>query len=338
MKRFAVTGATGFLGRALVTGLREGGAEVVAIARRPDDALEALGATFVAADVTGERDRLGDDTKSLADAFAGCEGVYHMAGFVSRDARDTREMMRVHVDGTKAVLCAAKEAGVRRVVVASSSGTHAVSREPEPVLDETAPDAVELVGRWPYYLSKIYQERVARQFARELDLDVVLINPSLLLGPGDERQSSTEDVVRFLFREIPAVPPGGLAFVDVRDAAQGALQAMARGERGERYLLNGANLTFAEFFGRLSRVSKVPAPVLRVPSKLARAGATLLEHFYRARNSEPPISRLEVEMGEVYWYCDARKAETQLGFQARDPAETLDETVRDLRARFPRRV
>lgn len=338
MKRVAVTGATGFLGRALCAALREREVEVVAVARRPDDALEEMGVTFVAADVTGERERLGDPSAPLQSALRGCEGVYHTAGFVSRDARDTREMMRVHVDGTKAVLCAAKEAGVRRVVVASSSGTHAVSREAEPVLDETAPDAIDLVGRWPYYLSKIYQERVARQLGAELGLEVVLINPSLLLGPGDERQSSTEDVVRLLFREIPVVPPGGLAFVDVRDAAQGAMAAMARGEPGERYLLNAANMTFAEFFGRVSRIAKVPAPVLRVPSKLARAGATLVEHFYRARNSEPPVSRLEVEMGEVYWYCDARKAETQLGWQARDAGETLDDTVRDLRARFPRRL
>jgi dihydroflavonol-4-reductase len=244
-------------------------------------------------------------------------------------------MMRVHIDGTKRVLQAAKEAGVRRVVVASSSGTHAVSREPEPVLDETAPYAVEVVGGWPYYLSKIYQEKVTWAQAAELGLEVVIVNPSLLLGPGDLRQSSTVDVVRFLWQEIPVVPEGGLSFVDVRDAAAGTLAAMERGRPGERYLFGGPNWTFAEFFGRLERVSKVRGPVLKVPPKVARWGATLLEHWYRSRGNEPPVDRVSFEMAQVYWYCDCAKAKRELGFEAREPLETLDDTVRDLRRRFP---
>jgi dihydroflavonol-4-reductase len=335
MKRVLVTGATGFLGTFVVRALVErGDAKVRALARRSSEELEALGVEQVCGDVTGEREALGDATP-LDQAMDGCDAVLHLAGFVSRDERDGREMMRVHVEGTRRVLRVAKAAGVSRVVVASSSGSHAVSREPEPVLDETAPDAVDVVGRFPYYLSKIYQERVAREVAAEMALDVVVVNPSLLLGPGDLRQSSTSDVVRFLYREIPVVPPGGLNFVDVRDAAAGTLAALERGRSGERYLLGGPNMTFAEFFGRLERVSKVNAPRLRIPPKLARWGASVVEHFYRARSSDPPVSRREVEMGELYWYCDSSKAKRELGFEPREALDTLDATVRDLRQRFP---
>jgi dihydroflavonol-4-reductase len=334
MNEVLVTGATGFLGTYVVRELVSRGARVRALARRPSESLEGPGAAWVAGDVTGERDALGDTTP-LAEAMAGCEEVYHLAGLVSRDERDGQAMMRVHVDGTRRVLRAARAAGVRRVVVASSSGTHAVSREPEPVLDEEAPYAVEVVGHWPYYLSKIYQEKVALQLWKELGVEVVLVNPSLLLGPGDVRQSSTTDVIRFLFQEIPFVPQGGVSFVDARDAAAATVAAMERGRAGERYLLGGPNWTFAELFGRLERVSKVAGPRLKLPRRVMEVGAAILQEVYRARGNEPPLDRVSVEMAQVYWYCDSAKARRELGFDPRDPQETLDETVRDLKRRFP---
>jgi dihydroflavonol-4-reductase len=269
----------------------------------------------------------------LAEAFAGCDALLHLAGFVSRNPDDGQRMMRVHVDGTRRTLTAAHAAGIRRVVLASTSGTIAVSREPI-ALDETAPYPTEIVSGWPYYLSKIYQEKLALDLAATLGLELVVVNPSLLLGPGDERQSSTGDVRRFLRREIPVVPEGGVSFVDARDAATATVAALARGRAGERYLLAGPNWTCAEYFGRLERASKVRGPRWKLPSRWQRAGATLLEHAYKAIDREPPVERISVEMAEVYWWCDAQKAERELGFTARDPGETLDDTIRDLRTRM----
>ena len=123
-------------------------------------------------------------------------------------------MMQIHVDGTRRLLHAAKAAGVRRVLLASTSGTIAISRDPEPVPDETWPYPVDLCGNWPYYLSKIYQEKLALDLAPKLGLELVVVNPSLLLGPGDRRGSSTTDVRKFLCGEIPVVPAGGVSFVD----------------------------------------------------------------------------------------------------------------------------
>jgi dihydroflavonol-4-reductase len=325
-----VTGGTGFLGAHVVRQLVAAGARVRVLTRGGAGELAELGVEAFAGDVV--RDLEG--APPLARALDGVSEVYHLAGFVSRDPADGQRMMRVHIDGTRRVLEAARAAGVRRVVVASTSGTVAVSREPEPIPDETAGDPTELVARWPYYLSKIYQERLAFDLGATLGLEVVTVNPSLLLGPGDVRESSTGDVRRFLRRQIPVVLPGGVNFVDARDAAAATVAAMARGRAGERYLLGGPNWTIAEFFGRLERAAKVRGPRLRLPRRLAEGAAGLLEQAYRAVGRESPVERTTVEMGHVFWYCSSKKAERELGFVARDPGETLDETIRDCRRRM----
>ncbi len=321
--RYLVTGGTGFLGEHLVRQLVDAGdCEVRVIARSRSPLLEEEPVEIIRGDIS-----CGDE---LARALVGCDGVFHLAGMVSRDPDDGQRMMRVHVDGSRRLLEQAKAAGVVRVIVASTSGTVAVSKYDD-VLDESAGYATELVAGWPYYASKIYQEKLVFELGTKLGVEVVCVNPSLLLGPGDRRLSSTGDVLKFLRRQIPVVPPGGLNFVDVRDAAKATAAAMTRGRPGERYLLGGPNWTFKEFFGRLSRVAKVAPPRLRLPSQANRWGAGLLEHVARWRGNEPTVDRASVEMGEHYWYCDSGKAARELGFDVRDPALTLGDTVRYLR-------
>lgn len=320
-----VTGATGFLGRHLVRRLA-GGGDVRCLVRQPSRSLAKLGVEQAQGDV--------EDEASVRAALGGVRRVYHLAGLVSRDPKDAGRMMRVHVDGTRRLLQAARDAGVERVVLASSSGTIAVSKEPDVVTDERAPFAIERVKGWPYYLSKVYQEQVAQTFVAEGKLPIVILNPSLLLGPGDQRGSSTEDVQKLLQKKIPIVPEGGINFVDVRDAAAAFVAAMERGRPGERYLLGGPNWTFETFFGRVSRLAKVPAPRLRVPARWARFGASLLEQVAEWRGVAPAVDRISVEMAEHFWYVDSSKAERELGFAARDPQETLIDTIRYLRKHF----
>ena len=319
-----VTGGTGFLGEHVVAALVDRGVDDLRVlVRGTYEPLHRGEVKIVRGDI--------GSGGALGEALAGCETVYHLAGTVSRDPAAGQAMMRVHVDGTRRVLEAAHAAGVRRVVIASSSGTIAVARDPEPILDERAPFATEIVSNWPYYLSKIYQEKLALEAGAKLGLEIVIVNPSLLLGPGDRRQSSTGDVLKFLRRQLPVVPDGGLNFVDARDAAAATVSAMERGRPGERYLLGGPNWTFAEFFGRLERASKVRGPWLKLPPSLSKRGASLVEHLYRKLDREPPVDRTSVEMSEVYWYCDSSRAARELGFEARDPSETLDATIRWLR-------
>jgi dihydroflavonol-4-reductase len=118
----------------------------------------------------------------------------------------------------------------------------------------------------------------------------------------------------------------------VRDVAEATVNAMERGRSGQRYLMGGPNWTMKEFFGRLARVSKVAAPRFRLPSKVSRWGAGLIEDLYRSRGKEPPTDRISVEMAEHYWWIDSRKAQQELGFASRDPGLTLADTVEYLRA------
>jgi len=322
--RLLVTGATGFLGEHLCRELVERGHTVVGLARTKSAVLADLGVEHVRGDVLGgpELDR------ALEDVVA----VFHLAGAVSRDPSDAQRMMRLHVDGTRRVLerMAAAKQKVTRMVLASTSGTIGVSKDEE-ILDERAPYAEEIVAGWPYYASKIYQERLAFEHGSRLGIEVVAVNPSLLLGPGDRRLSSTGDVRKFIRREIPVVPEGGINFVDARDAAAATAEALERGRAGERYLLGGPNWTMKEFFARLGRVANVSPPRLRLPASWNRFGARVVEELWRHRGKEPPVDRISVEMSEHYWWIDSAKAERELGFAARDPQLTLHDTVAYLR-------
>ncbi len=322
MAKVLVTGATGFLGEHLCKVLVEQGHTVRGLARSRSGVLADLGVEHVRGDVLSAED--------LDRALDGVHAVFHLAGAVSRDPDDAQRMMRLHVDGTRRVLERMNAANIRRMVLASTSGTIGVSKDEE-ILDENAPYAEELVAGWPYYASKIYQERLAFEHGAKLGIEVVAVNPSLLLGPGDRRLSSTGDVRKFLKRQIPTVPDGGINFVDARDAALATANALEHGRAGERYLLGGPNWTMKEFFARLGRVANVSPPRLKLPARWSKWGATLIEELYRHRGKEPPVDRISVEMSEHFWWIDSRKAETELGFAARDPQLTLVDTVQYLR-------
>ncbi len=318
--KYWVAGATGFLGSHLVSQLRAAGHEVVAVSR--SGGLLA-GQRVAAVDVL--------DENAVAKSAAGCDGAFVVTGRVSRDANAAEELHRLHVTGTSTVLAGIRRAGIKRAVYASTSGTIAVGKEESRVFDERDDVPLELIASWPYYRTKLYGERAAID-AASADFDVVVVNPSLLLGPGDLRESSTGDVRLFLERAVPAIPRGGMAFVDVRDAARGMILAFEKGRSRERYLLNGMNLTIEAFFQRLSRLTGIPAPFLKLPKNrvLALGAHPLYEKAVKAIGGSLPVDEVSVSMAQYYWYCSSEKAERELGFTARDPSDTLRDTVRDL--------
>ena len=315
--KYLVTGATGFLGTHLVRMLEDAGHSVVVFSR-------ASGG-----DVTGS-----SAVAAVRTAAAGCDGAFHCAGKVSRRPEDAEALYRVHVEGTRNVLDGCAAAGVRRVVVASTSGVVAVSEDGEHIGSENDAAPLDLIHRWPYYRAKLFAEREALE-RRRPGLEVVCVNPSLLLGPGDVHGSSTVDVRAFLEGRVGAVFRGGLSFVDVRDAAAAFCAAMDRGRAGERYLVGACNLTVRDFVERLSRVSGVRAPWLLLPRSraFARAAAGLVERGAARLGVAPPVDAQTADMAQCYWYLDAGKARAELGFTPRDPNVTLFDTVEDLRQR-----
>jgi dihydroflavonol-4-reductase len=160
------------------------------------------------------------------------------------------------------------------------------------------------------------------------------MNPSLLLGPGDDRLSSTKVILDFMARKISAVPNGGLNFVDVRDVAQAFRSAMQKGRHGERYLLGAVNWTFVKFFDRLERLTKIASPRLAFPSKFAIAGAQVIDSLFRQWNLTSPLEADTIEMAEYFWYFNHNKARRELNFTPRDPGDTLNDTVQYVRENF----
>ncbi len=324
MKTILVTGATGFLGKHLVEQLK---------VAEPEARLRLLCRGASPWDSDARVDVVRGDVTTRDDVLCAAEGVSeicHLAGVVSRNPKKKWLLYQTHIEGTRNVCEAARNHGVQKVVHVSSSGTIAVSKGPT-VHDENSGYKHDIVGAWPYYLSKIFSEKLALTYFQQYQLPIVVVNPSLLLGPGDDRHSSTHDVALFLRGQILAVPLGGLNFLDARDTAAGLIAAMRSGRPGERYLLGGVNWSFREFINHLSEVSGVRAPTLQPSLGLSLASTRLLRRLMPLVGKRFPLDDESIKMSALFWYCDATKARKELGFQIRDPVETLRETVDYLR-------
>ena len=333
MGKTLLTGATGFLGTQLLNRLQKRlGSDLRILVRSEGAALGDRDVEIVQGSILSP--------EKVEAASKGVERIFHLAGRVSRNPGDARDLYDLHVKGTKHLLVAAIKAGVERIVMVSTSGTIAVTEDGRVIPDENWPRPVKLIGGWPYYMSKLYQEEEAERVLKASSggPELVIVHPSLLLGPGDDRLSGTADVLKFLARDIPIVPPGGINFVDVRDAAAAVESAMEQGSAGEHYLLGGPNWTMAYFFERLERLTKVKGPRLKLPDQLYNWSSKAVDNFYRQIDKAPPVDGITAEMGRRFWYCDSSKAERELGFEARDPYETLYDTVAYIEERFLREV
>lgn len=321
MKLF-VTGGTGFLGRHVVQACLDAGHEVHYLSHRPRKPLE--GAVPVEVSLF--------DEAALSEALQGMDAVLHLAGKVSRQVEDSALMHRIHVEGSKTLLEAMVKAKVRRILLASTSGTLAVSESGGYLATEDDRPDFELIGRWPYYTSKLLQEQELSRYLERGDLEGVFLHPSLLLGPGDLQNSSTDDVLDILNRRVPATTRGTVAFVDVRDCAPAFVAALTA-ESGRHYLLNGANMSVRRFASRVAVAGDIRPPRLQLPRGLALTGARLLDGLAKGLNLEPSLDPVSVEMAGYHWGCDASRAQKELGFQARDPQITINDTVKDLVSR-----
>jgi len=323
-----ITGATGFLGKHLVARLRSRPdcppLRIFSYGPCPWEGEE--GFEIIPGDIT--------DAAQVERAMEGCTQVYHLAGFVSRNPQDRERLERVHVGGTRNVCEAALKHRPEKIVAVSSSGTIAVSWEPK-IFDETADYPEELIRRWAYYDTKARAERLALEYVEKHGLPIVVVNPGLLLGPGDDLGSSTGDIALFLEGQVMALPRGGMCFVDARDAAAGLALAMEKGRPGERYLLGGPNWSFQEIIERVAELTGRKAPRLKLPPKLALWSARLMRRLLPLFGRQFKMDDVTIEMSSYYWYFTSAKAARELGFQTRDPMQTLRATIDDLMQRRP---
>lgn len=304
--RALVTGAAGFIGRHVADALREAGHDVVGHDAAPG------------ADVAGDiRDEAG-----LRAAMAGCDAVFHLAAMYSYARADAARMIEVNVEGTRAVLAAARSAGVARVVHTSSCATCGPA-EGRLADERDHPPAWEL--EVAYKRSKVDSERVALE-AAAAGQDVVVVNPTTPVGPGDDRPTPTGKMIRDVAsgRIRAYVATTGLNVVDVRDVAVGHLRAFERGRAGQRYLLGGENLSLAEVFATVTRHAGRPAPRIRVPFRVALGAAWAADRGGRLVGREPTLLVLdEVRLARLPALFSIEKARTELGHAWRPAEEAL---------------
>ncbi len=303
-----LTGATGFVGSHVARALTDQGADLRLLVRPNSNLknIQDLKADLVTGDLR--------DPASLEKGIAGCEAVFHVAADYRLWVRDPHEMYRANVEGTRAILAAARRNGVRRVVYTSSVATMGFTQNGTPA-DENSPVSLSnMIG--PYKRSKFMAEQVAVEAARS-GLDVVIVNPSTPVGERDIKPTpSGRIVVDFLKKKFPAYVDTGLNLVDVRECARGHVAALEKGKSGERYILGGENLTLKQILDKLGAITGLPSPRVRVPYVLALATGVVDEVVTgRIRGREPRATIDAVRMGRKKMFVSSSKAERELGWK-----------------------
>jgi dihydroflavonol-4-reductase len=255
----------------------------------------------------------------IAEAMSGAQAVFHVAADYRLWAKDPREIYESNVTGTINVMQAALAARVDRVVYTSSVGALGLTRDGTPADENTPVCLDDMVGH--YKRSKFLAERETEKFL-QIGLPVVFVHPSTPVGPGDHKPTPTgKIIVDFLNRKMPAYLETGLNIVDVRDVAEGHRLAFEKGKAGEKYILGNRNLTLAQIFSMLEKISGVPAPTVKLPY-----GPTLwLARFFKlvslVTRSQPLIPYEGVRMAAKRMYFDSSKAVRDLGLP-QTPVET----------------
>lgn len=320
-----VTGATGFVGAAVARALARRGHRL-RLLHRPASDLANL------AHLPGER-VIGDltDPGSLARAAEGCRYVFHVAADYRLFVPDPDAMRRVNVDGAVALLRAAETAGAERIVYTSSVAALGLTLDGSPA-DEATPNAPDdHVG--PYKKSKYEAELAVRGLAAG-GLDVVIVNPSAPVGPGDIRPTPTGRMVLDAARgHMPAYVETGMNLVHVDDVAEGHVLALERGRAGESYILGGENLMLSEIGRMITRLAGRAPPRIRLPIGPLMPLAALMEVWARISRHEPVMTRDMLTMARRLMFYSSAKAISELGYAPR-PAEMA---VRDALADFCRR-
>jgi dihydroflavonol-4-reductase len=303
-----VTGATGFVGSHVARALTEQGADLRLLVRANSNLknIQDIKADLVIGDLR--------DPASLEKGIAGCDVVFHVAADYRLWVRDPEEMYRANVEGTRAILAAARKNNVRRVVYTSSVATMGFTSNGQPA-DENSPVSLDnMIG--PYKRSKFQAEQAAIEAARA-GQDVVIVNPSTPVGERDIKPTPTgRIVVDFLKRKFPAYVDTGLNLVDVKECALGHIAAVEKGRKGERYILGGENLTLKQILDKLATITGLPSPTIRVPYVLALATGVVDEIVTgRIRGREPRATIDAVRMGRKKMFVSSAKAERELGWK-----------------------
>ncbi|QHN03552.1 NAD-dependent epimerase/dehydratase family protein [Granulicella sp. WH15] len=304
-----LTGATGFVGSHVARAYAAQGAKLRLLTRSTSNlaGLEGLGdAETVVGDLRSP--------EGLRSALAGCDALVHVAADYRLWVTDPEAMYAANVTGTRELLRLAREMGVPKVVYTSSVATMGFKKDGT-IVDEATPVSIEeMIGH--YKRSKFLAEQEAIAAAR-MGQRVLILNPTTPIGPGDLKPTPTgRIIVDFLNKNFPAYVDTGLNLVDVDEVARMHVVALDHGTPGERYILGGENLTLKQILDRLSAITGLPSPTMKVPHAVAMAFAFFDEKFTgKLRGKEPRATVEAVRMGRKMMFASSAKAVRELGFE-----------------------
>jgi dihydroflavonol-4-reductase len=316
-----VTGASGFLGWHVANLLVGQGHPVRALVRQ-GSSVSGLAVETVTGDLR--------DPASLQSAMAGIRLVFHVAADYRLWAKDSAEMYRSNVDGTRNVLEAAKQAGVARVVYTSTVGCMGLPREG--LGDEKTPVSLgDMTG--DYKKSKFMAEQIALEYAGA-GLPVVIVNPTAPVGGHDVKPTPTGKIVLdFMQGKIPAFIDTGLNIVDARDCAKGHLQACEHGRVGERYILGGENLSLQQILFKLSEITGRKPPTTQIPYAIAYTAGMFSTALAQLTGRPPRVPIDAVRMAKKKMWVSHAKATQELGFNPGPVDIALSNAIEWFRAR-----
>ena len=317
-----ITGATGFVGSAVARDLLAHGHRLRALVRPHADRrnLDGLPLEIAVGDL--------DDEDSLRRALAGCDALFHMAAAYRLWTPEPETLYRSNVEGTRRIMQAALEAGVRRIVYTSSVATLGLRSDGVPADEDTPVSLDDMIGH--YKRSKFLAEAVVRELVRNHGLPAVIVNPSTPVGPRDIKPTPTGRLIRdAALGRMPAYVDTGLNIVHVDDVAAGHRLAFERGTPGERYILGGDNLSLQAILTEIATLTGRRPPRLRLPHQSVLPLAYAAEAWARLsrRRQDLQLTVDGVRMARKHMFFSSAKAERELGYKHRPAAEALADAV-----------
>lgn len=291
MTRALVTGSTGFIGGALCAALIEKGFSVRAFHRSTSN-------LSLIKDFPVEH-AIGDLTQpaSLEAAMQGIDVVFHTAAMLGKTT-NPEEHYAVTVRGTRAVLDAALSQGIKRFIHTSSIAALGVPTSPSelsppeksPLLTENSTWNIR-ADYWSYGYAKYLAELEIQKSVGQ-GLDVVICNPSYVIGPGDIYRIKDSPFKILSSNKLPFIPTGGVNIVHIQDVVNGHLAALEYGKRGERYILGNENLTFKALIEKFTHISYAKIPKIIISGKILRSTVKPLQLFQTIIKLPVPIDLL----------------------------------------------
>lgn len=316
-----VTGATGFVGSAVVKQLLDAG-ETVRVLARPNSNrrnLEELPVEIFEGDLR--------DQRRLEKALHGCQALFHVAADYRLWAPRSQDFYDTNLQGSQNIILAAAEAGVKRIVYTSSVATLGLNADGAPADEETPSSLETMIGH--YKRSKFLAEEAAKDLVHRLGLNIVIVNPSTPIGPRDIKPTPTGRVIVMAASGgMPAYVNTGLNVVHVDDVAAGHLLAFENGEIGKRYILGGENLTLREILEIVARLTGRRPPKIRLSPHAVIPIAYFAQGWARLTGGREPMTTVDgVRMAKKYMFFSSAKAEQMLGYQFRSAQEALYDAI-----------